>query len=142
MEEKQENGLQALMMKASHLCSRALCEDLKEQGMSPGQVCIMRLLEQKEGLSQCEIGKYAGIRPSSVSVAMQKLEREGILERKMDPEDTRKSRVYLTEKGRLELERFSCHFVESDERCFQGFDEEEKRKMEEFLRRVIRNLEE
>ena len=57
-------------------------------------------LTHKDGRTQLELAHLCRIKPPSVSVALRKLEENGYIERRSDDYDMRKTRVFLTEKGR------------------------------------------
>ncbi len=87
-------------------------------------------LARRDGRTQLELVRATHLKAPTVSVAMQKLEKEGIVTRRPDEYDLRATRVFLTEKGR-ELDdqtRRSIH--ESEEFAMSKLDEKER---EEFL---------
>ncbi|NLB18206.1 MAG: winged helix DNA-binding protein [Syntrophomonadaceae bacterium] len=55
---------------------------------------------EEDGSTLKEIGTKAQIDSSSMTVLVDKLENEGLLERKLDSHDRRAIRVFLTPKGR------------------------------------------
>ncbi|GAB7023599.1 MarR family winged helix-turn-helix transcriptional regulator [Salidesulfovibrio brasiliensis] len=61
---------------------------------------IMTFIENEEGLSQQDLARR--YRSSKVTIVrfLNKLEKDGLIVRKKDPEDGRCNRLYLTEKGR------------------------------------------
>ena len=56
-------------------------------------------------MSQREIAEHLRIKPPTVNVTVQRLEKAGFLFRKADEKDQRVSRIYLTEKGKQAKER-------------------------------------
>lgn len=141
MEDTLDCEIQELLLKASHLCYRDMSLTMKEFSISPEQLSLIRILAQREGITQRELGACMGIRPASVSASMKKLEKADIVKRKMDQDDTRKNRVYLTEKGRtLQQVCLDC-FNGNREKCCRGFRKDEKELLEQFLRKLIKNME-
>ena len=65
----------------------------------PQSFVLFALLEE-DGSTLKEIGTKAQIDSSSMTVLVDKLENEGYLERRLDPQDRRAIRVFLTPKGR------------------------------------------
>lgn len=141
MENTLDCEIQELLLKASHLCYRNMCLTMKKFNISLEQLSLLRLLSQREGMTQRELGTCMGIRPASVSASIKKLEKADIVERKMDQDDNRKNRVYLTEKGRTLLQVCPGCFDENREKCSRGFRKDEKELMEQFLRKLIKNME-
>ncbi len=66
---------------------------------------IMRALTHEDGISQLELSRRTGLKPPTVSVALGKMEREGLICRCVNENDGREVRVLLTDAGRaLEAE--------------------------------------
>src|ERR687886_913831 len=86
----------------------------REMGVSAGTWFTLALLARKGGISQGELSQKFEIDPSRVTRLAKRLEREGLILRKRDPEDHRIVRVFLTEKGRGLLEALSEHRVRFD----------------------------
>ncbi len=72
----------------------------------PGAHLVLSVLAVCEGINQLELVKQTHLRPPTVSVILRKMEEEGLVERRSNPEDLRSVQVYLTDAGR-ELDRKS-----------------------------------
>ena len=70
----------------------------------PGAHLVLSRLAVCDGITQLELVRATHLRPPTVSVILQKMEAEGLVERKCDEHDRRAVRVTLTEAGR-ELDR-------------------------------------
>lgn len=66
----------------------------------PGAHLVLSFLAIGDGTTQLELVKATHLKAPSVSVILKKMEEEGIVERKSDPNDLRVMRVYLTDYGR------------------------------------------
>lgn len=73
---------------------------MQELGIYPGQIPVLGLVAKKDGLSQRELAKILNIKPPTVNVSVQRLEKAGFLYKKPDEKDQRVTRIYLTEKGK------------------------------------------
>jgi MarR family transcriptional regulator, organic hydroperoxide resistance regulator len=73
-------------------------------GIHAGQDRLMEEIWRADGLRQGELIERLGLEPPTVTGILQRLEREGFIRRRPDPENRRVQRVYLTEEGR-KLER-------------------------------------
>ena len=65
---------------------------------------MLNLLYQQDGLSQKEICSKLCIKPSTVTVSLQRMEKSALVCRVTDEKDKRIQRIYLTDYGR-ELHR-------------------------------------
>lgn len=75
---------------------------------------ILFELSRKDGRTQLELANLIHMKAPTISVALQKLEKDGYVRRCQDEYDLRSVRVYLTEKGK-----------ECDEQIKKRFREEE-----------------
>ena len=89
-----------LMRSAMKKIDRYLAFQLEEYGISVPQSFVLFALLEEDGSTLKEIGTKAQIDSSSTTVLVDKLENEGYLERRLDPQDRRAIRVFLTPKGR------------------------------------------
>ncbi len=105
----------------------------REVGVSAGTWFTLALLARKDGISQGQLSQEFEVDPSRVTLLAKKLEGEGLLRRERDPEDHRVVRMYLTEKGRGEIEGLSGRRESFDRRISAVLSPEE---LEE-LRRVL-----
>lgn len=102
---------------------------------------ILFCLSHEEGVTQLELSRRAGLKPPTVSVALKHLEDEGYIVRKVDDDDKRAARVFLSDKGHA-LERENCErFERVDNEMMRGFSEEEIEVLRKMLLRIRDNLE-
>ena len=72
-------------------------------------------LSQSGGLSQIELSRRLHVRPPTVAVMLQRMEKADLICRRQDERDQRVTRVYLTEKGR-EVHRDVQRMIETIDR--------------------------
>jgi len=65
-----------------------------------GAHLVLSTLAIHDGIHQLDLVRQTHLRPPTVSVILRKMEEEGLVERRSDPDDLRAVRVYLSEKGR------------------------------------------
>jgi len=109
-------------------------------GLHAGQDLIMVQLWNEEGLTQSQLAERVGIDVSTMTKALQRLERYGFVERRQDTEDTRVWRVCLTEQGRALDPIVTEHWQQAEQRTFAGFTEDERTLLCSFLERIEQNL--
>ncbi len=115
---------------------------LEEIGLYRGQDFLMVLLWEKEGLTQTELAERMHVQPPTVSNMLQRLEKEGFVERRQDPDDQRVSRVYLTQAGRKLQEPVREAWTQIDEQTFSGFTLEESVLLRRLFMQILENLKE
>lgn len=109
-------------------------------GIYPGQIPVLGLLACRDGLSQKEIAEKLRIKPPTVNVSVQRLEKSGFLYREADEKDQRISRIYLTEKGH-QAKKNGMHTLEENEKILlEGFSDTELCLLKRFLEQIIDNI--
>ena len=105
-----------------------------------GQIPIIMLLAEHEDMSQKDIAEELHVKPPTVNVMVQRMEKAGIIGRRHDPDDQRVIRVFLTEKGR-QMKRCAARQVEKNEEyVLKGFTEAEKCLFRRFMEQIIDNI--
>ena len=112
----------------------------REVGVSAGTWFSLALLSKKDGISQGELSQKFEIDPSRVTRLAKRLEREGLILRKRDPEDQRIVRMFLTEKGRGLTEDLSEHRVRFDQRIGSMLSPEELTELRRMLGVLTENM--
>ncbi len=106
------SAIEALVRRFS-LAERA---DVSCCGMTVAQAATLQLLEERGPLRLGALGRRLGIRPSTVTRNLQRLEDRGLLERVPDPDDGRALVARLTRRGRqtaAEVGEFEARFAEA-----------------------------
>lgn len=73
---------------------------LMSKGITRVQWIALYYLDKHEALSQMELAEKLNIKPSSVVRLMDRMERDGLVERVKNPEDRRAYNLIFTDKGR------------------------------------------
>ncbi len=92
------------------------------------------------GVTQLELVKAANLKPPTVSVTLQKMERDGLVIRKDNEHDLRQTLVFLSEKGKAINERIHDSWVASDRAALSGLTNEELDTLSHLLDKVIDSL--
>jgi len=104
------------------------------------RMLIFHLARMEPGVTQLDLVKVTHLKPPTVSVTLQKMERDGIVVRKDNQHDLRETLVYLTGKGKAIDERIKIMHMEGDEAALDGLSTEEIGTLSDLLNRVIDNL--
>jgi DNA-binding MarR family transcriptional regulator len=107
----------------------------------PGQPPLLMRLAKKDGQIQKELADKLNIKPATLTVMINRMQKAGLVERKPDPRDHRVSRVYLTEKGRLAVTAVKEALQIIELKCFEHFSMEEKLLFRRLLQQMHDNLE-
>ena len=113
---------------------------LNEIGLHVGQEMILCALWDNEGVTQTELADLLLIQPATVTNALRRLEREGYVDRRQDPDDQRISRVFSTDEGRNLKEAIQEKWGQLERESFRGLTAEEGLLLRRLLLRVYENL--
>jgi DNA-binding MarR family transcriptional regulator len=91
----------------------------REVGLSAATWFLLTMLLDEDGISQGDVSHRFEVDPSRITRLAQRLEKEGLLRRKRDPEDNRVVRLHATEEGRL--------LIESRQERREGFEDRARR---------------
>jgi DNA-binding MarR family transcriptional regulator len=87
-----------------------------------------------------ELAVYAVVEQSTLSRALDGLVAEGLVRREADTQDSRGTRVAITEEGRAAFDRLWPHMAEAHARMFRGVPEEERQAFVAVLQKVLGNI--
>ena len=97
-------------------------------------------LARKDGRTQLDLVHATHLKAPTVSVAMQKLAKEGIVTRRPDEYDLRATRVFLTEKGREMDNRTRKSVHDTEEIAMARLSEEERETLYRLLIKIREGL--
>lgn len=140
MEPPGGNTINSWVVRLMHRYGSLNFTQFQALGIHPGQIPVLSVLKRQEGVSQREIADMLHIKPPTVTVTLQRLEKSGFVCRKPDPRDQRISRIFLTEKGRSMDKTFEQLIFKNEEILTRGFSEEEKDLLGQMLQRMVNNL--
>jgi MarR family 2-MHQ and catechol resistance regulon transcriptional repressor len=144
--KREKNRPQALhawliMLKAWQSISRYVLPTLLEEGLGESDFRVLEVLLHKGPMPVNAIGPKVALNPGSVSVAVDRLYKKGLVSRLESAGDRRVRTVSLTEKGReLFLPLFRRHAV-LIKRAFQDVSAEELQQLEVVLKKIGKRAE-
>jgi DNA-binding MarR family transcriptional regulator len=109
---------------------------LAELDLYPGQELLLMAVAREEGIAQGDLGDYLNVEPPTVARSLQRLERAGLVERRLNPHDGRVLRVYLTAESRALRGKIAAIWQELNNRMLKGVSGVEQA----FLRRLLVQL--
>ncbi len=113
---------------------------LAKLGLYPGQPPLLAALCRNDGCSQKELVDCLSVKPPTIAVTIRRMEKAGLLERRADTGDMRKTKVFITDKGRELHSKVDEITNEIENQCFNGFTEAEKVLVRRFLIQMRDNL--
>lgn len=123
------------MVKARDNRFAHLCQDVTRQlrkhfdrravrfGMTRAQWRALKTTRHYEGLSQAELADYLDMEPIPVGRVIDRLEKAGYIERRADPADRRRWRLYLTAKAHAIVDEMDVIADGLRDDALQGVDD-------------------
>jgi MarR family transcriptional regulator, organic hydroperoxide resistance regulator len=138
--EKFDICVHFLLGKALQRVNQVSKSKLSPYGVTPVQYAMLRLLWRKDGQFGFELADKLLLDSATITGIIDRLEQNGFIERRVDPNDRRNKLVFLTEKGRS-LEVSLCHKMdEMNEEVMSDFNDEEIQQFKKILFEIgIRN---
>lgn len=129
------------MRAAMKKIDKHLSEKLEGYGISIPQSFILCCLLGENGLTLKEIGNRTLIDSSSMTVLVDKLEKDNLVERQLDSQDRRAIRVFITDKGKEIAEKIESLASEFNAHLFELLGEGNQKEFLHGLNNIINGLE-
>ena len=140
-DEDQELALKlfVVLSRARTAVSRITEADIARHGLSAGEFAILEALHHKGPLLLGEVQRKILVSSGGVTYLVDRLEQQGLVERRDCASDRRARYAALTDKGEQLMERIFPEHAEAVRRATQGLGMEEKRQAIELLRKLGRS---
>jgi len=139
-----EIGLQQfapyLMNRIMGRYNASLRDDLAKLGLTIPKMRALAVLSVIDGLLISQLAVYAVVEQSTLSRALDALEAEDLVRRNPDAEDSRATRVTITELGRATFEKLWPTMRKSYETMFAGIGPEEHAAFVATLQKLLINV--
>jgi DNA-binding MarR family transcriptional regulator len=105
-------------------------------GLHPKHFGLLRVLEAEGPVTQGELGRLAGIDPSTMVGALDELEAKGLLERRPHPGDRRAHELHLTPAARDAMAAATAAAREHAEQFFAPLTRDERAELLRLLQKL------
>lgn len=129
-----------LLAKISRLVGGRMRMKLGDIGLHHAQGMILFHLWHQDGIAQNVLAHALHITPPSATNTLQRMERDGWIERRRDAVDQRVVRVFLTEKAKILRTEAYASFQQLDRELTAVLTENERSMLMEVLLKVHRHL--
>lgn len=138
MEIQQSMGY--LLNVSGRLIKRKLDIQLKRYDITTAQWAVLKLLAERDHLSQAEIAERTNSDRATCGAVIEKLIGKGLLQKELFEEDRRSYQVKIVPTAIAMVEEVTLLAVRVNESAMEGLSEVERRLFVHCLRRVITNL--
>jgi len=131
-----------LLTRASLSATSALRRELEAVGFArvrPAYLGVLMCLWRGDGRKVGELGRCAGLEPSTMTGLLDRMARDGLVQRRADPDDRRAQQVFLTDEGHRAEEPIEVAVAEFLEHMTAGIADGDVQHAKGFLRQVLAN---
>ncbi|WP_250464834.1 MarR family winged helix-turn-helix transcriptional regulator [Microbulbifer litoralis] len=138
--QDKESQMSFELHSCAHLLRRNFDRRAKAHGLSRSRWQVLWHLAKEEGQKQAELAERMDVAPISLARQIDKLQEEGLVERRQDPEDRRCFRIFLTAAAEPALEILRGLARQTRKQALVGFSGDEIKQLQELLERLKKNL--
>lgn len=140
MAPRGERALSSLVRDLNRSYARALQRRISNHGVSMGQWFFLRVLWERDGLTQRELSQRVGMMEPTTVTAVSSMERRGFVQRVRNPHDRRKVNIFLTDRGRALRDVLLPTAADLEETALRGVDAVDAQRAVAVLLRVMENI--
>ncbi len=129
-----------LMGQAHRAFTRIVDAPLRELGFAVSQLPVLVALKHRRALSQSELARIARVEQSSMAQLLNRMERDGLIERIADPNDKRSRLISLSAAASRQLPRGKAIMDATCEIALAGFNRKEIEQLAVLMARINANL--
>ena len=122
------------------LLIREIGGPLSTHGLSVGYMPIFFALAAGAALTQRELAMPAQVEQPTMAATLARMERDGLIERRANPDDGRSALISLSETGRSKLPAVHAAATEVNGRATANLTAEERQQLLALLHRVAETL--
>ncbi|MFQ6675526.1 MAG: MarR family winged helix-turn-helix transcriptional regulator [Fidelibacterota bacterium] len=133
-----ENSTGFLVVRTARSMKKALDTQLVELGLTASQHTVLSTLAHSDGLSLSEVGRRVFLDKPAITGLADRLEKDGLVQRKRTSSDRRVIKLYLTPKGRKLLRRMNEIATSVDRDLVSVLTPEQLKQLRQMLNRIWR----
>lgn len=122
------------------LRSKRRREHLSGCELYDGQFPVLECLILSPGSTQQQLAQQLGVTPASIAQSTKRLQKAGLIEKRVENNNLRCNRLYATEYGLATAQEYRRTFELLDAQTLQGLSEEAKQQLVSLLDRMVANI--
>ena len=135
------NSIGYIINRTAKAYVKALDSQLREKvGVTAGQWKVLVMLVEQNGLTQKEIANRLGLDGATLIPIIDKMEKDKLVVRKVDPADRRNNRIYRTELADVQWDKMIECASNIKEISLKGIPDKNIKIMKDVLENIWQNL--
>ena len=139
--KKRKQNPSTLIKKSNNLMIKLANSMLKPLEIPHGYTPFLILLFDDDGLTQADLVRGIGIEQPTAVRTLDRMERDGWINRERSSNDRRRIHIYLSQKAKKIEERLNQVSKELNLAALKGFTKDEKKEFTDLISRILINLE-
>jgi DNA-binding MarR family transcriptional regulator len=132
-----DDYLSYLLARASHLVSRQFHAQLKPRGMPVPVWRVLSTLSDGDGLPVTELAKITLFKQPTLTKVIDRMSKQGLVERRASERDRRKVLVFITAKGRSQVADLLTRAKQHERDVLAGLSEADVNALKAALHNLI-----
>jgi MarR family transcriptional regulator for hemolysin len=125
---------------AARLFQRAVDESLRDLGVSAGYLPVLFALGDGNEMTQMALARTVVIEQPTMAATLTRMERDGLVRRRPDPEDGRSSLISLTSAALKKVRTVEAAVAKVNARALGGLSEKEQAAFMAALTKIVAAL--
>jgi DNA-binding MarR family transcriptional regulator len=142
--ETETLGLVGRLFRSVQLADAELARGLARHGLQSGWFDVLAALRRAGSpfeLNPTELAAAMLVSSGGMTKRLDRLAEAGLVERRPDPSDRRATRIRLTRRGKTLVDRAIEEHLERQRGLFRSLTDQERRRLDGLLRKVLAELE-
>lgn len=136
-----EQRISTLIKTASQLFIRLANKRLRQYDIPHAYTPFLLLLSEEDGQTQAALHRKIGIEQPTAVRTLDRMERDGFIQRRHCQQDRRATNIFLTTKAKRLLQHVLICADEINEIATTGLSKSEAKILSELLQKLIQNIE-
>ena len=142
MAECKDNSLGRLIYFTAQELSNFAEKVLKPYDLTLEQFHLLKSMPVDSGLTQRQVGEIVNKKPANLTRILDRLESKELMVRRANPDDRRATLVFLTDKGRMLVEKVHGGFENFSNQIVRAISEQDQETTRKVLKIMNTNLQE
>jgi DNA-binding MarR family transcriptional regulator len=135
-----DDYLSYLLARASHLVSKQFHEQVKQHGLAVTEWRVLATLSDGDGLTVSELADIVLFKQPTLTRIIDRMVRDGLLLRRIDAEDRRRTLIFVTPRGRAAISDLLGRAKAHEREVLAEYGAAEVSRLKEMLRTLIDRL--
>jgi len=140
MTDQRQNDLSQIIIEFYDKISSWEHEEVKKSGLSPAQMHAIEIVGHHQKLRMKELAEKMGITTGTLTVMVDRLEKNGLVARQPHPTDRRSYVIVLTDLGRDHFKEHHKMHYHLTEEITSSFNDTEIDNLKNYLERLVQQF--